>query len=147
MSEKWDDLNKEIERLEATENEIEESNKVVHNQDEDEPLPFPTGEDTITGLRRVNVDRTDEVVASRNNLPITSEEHTVLEAVATNTVCIICGATGSGKTTQVPQFLYEAGYCSNGLIGNLKTDILFKKEEINASNYFKVRSSIITLSE
>ncbi|VDO32513.1 unnamed protein product [Haemonchus placei] len=33
-------------------------------------------------------------------------------------VTIICGETGSGKTTQIPQFLYEAGYASNGqLIG------------------------------
>lgn len=29
----------------------------------------------------------------------------------------ICGETGSGKTTQVPQFLYEAGYGNLGTIG------------------------------
>ena len=33
-----------------------------------------------------------------------------MEAITQNQVVIICGETGSGKTTQVPQFLYEAGY-------------------------------------
>lgn len=38
-----------------------------------------------------------------------------MEAVAEHPVVIVCGETGSGKTTQVPQFLYEAGYSRWGL--------------------------------
>ena len=37
-----------------------------------------------------------------------------MEAILLNNVVIICGETGSGKTTQVPQFLYEAGFGSPG---------------------------------
>jgi hypothetical protein len=33
------------------------------------------------------------------------------------TVVIVIGETGSGKTTQLGQFLYEEGYCQNGVIG------------------------------
>lgn len=33
-----------------------------------------------------------------------------MEAIHDSDVVIVCGETGSGKTTQVPQFLYEAGY-------------------------------------
>lgn len=32
-------------------------------------------------------------------------------------VVIVIGETGSGKTTQLAQFLYEDGYCANGLVG------------------------------
>lgn len=30
---------------------------------------------------------------------------------------IVVGETGSGKTTQLAQFLYEDGYCQHGLVG------------------------------
>lgn len=33
------------------------------------------------------------------------------------TVIIVIGETGSGKTTQLGQFLYEEGYTANGIIG------------------------------
>jgi ATP-dependent RNA helicase DHX37/DHR1 len=70
----------------------------------------------------VHVQRTPEIIEQRNQLPIIMEEQRIMEAVIENDVVIICGETGSGKTTQVPQFLYEAGYSSptsdkKGLIG------------------------------
>lgn len=58
----------------------------------------------------VNVDRKPEIQAARLKLPVCGEEQVIMEAIRNNTVVIICGETGSGKTTQVPQFLYEAGW-------------------------------------
>jgi len=58
----------------------------------------------------VPVNRTDKINETREGLPIIQEEHEIVDAINTNPVTVICGATGCGKTTQVPQFLYEAGY-------------------------------------
>lgn len=65
----------------------------------------------------VEVKRDPTIQAARLQLPILSEEQVVMEAINENEVVIICGETGSGKTTQVPQFLYEAGYATRGRIG------------------------------
>ncbi|XP_069727447.1 probable ATP-dependent RNA helicase DHX37 [Phaenicophaeus curvirostris] len=65
----------------------------------------------------VPVDRTPEIQEARLKLPILAEEQVIMEAISENPIVIICGETGSGKTTQVPQFLYEAGYASSGAIG------------------------------
>ncbi|TGZ85106.1 P-loop containing nucleoside triphosphate hydrolase protein [Ascodesmis nigricans] len=60
----------------------------------------------------VLVDRAPEVEAQRSQLPVVSEEQRIMEAIHNNPCVVICGETGSGKTTQIPQFLYEAGYGS-----------------------------------
>ncbi|KAA1136216.1 putative ATP-dependent RNA helicase DHR1 [Puccinia graminis f. sp. tritici] len=70
----------------------------------------------------VPLERDEEVIASRSLLPVFAEEHTVMDAIRRHPVVVICGETGSGKTTQVPQFLYEAGWGKSdgdnpGLIG------------------------------
>lgn len=58
----------------------------------------------------VEVTRPAEIQEVRMQLPVFGEEHRIMEAVHHNDVVIICGETGSGKTTQVPQFLYESGF-------------------------------------
>lgn len=65
----------------------------------------------------VPVDRTDEVQSARLRLPILAEEQQVMELINEHPIVIVAGETGSGKTTQLPQFLYEAGYARNKMIG------------------------------
>ncbi|KAM3569921.1 hypothetical protein VYU27_007999 [Nannochloropsis oceanica] len=62
--------------------------------------------------RRVEVKRTPEIQGTRMQLPVCGMEQEIVEAVNTHDVVILCGETGSGKSTQVPQFLYEYGYTS-----------------------------------
>lgn len=51
-------------------------------------------------------------------LPIAKHRDALLYMVETSPVTIVVGQTGSGKSTQIPQFLEQAGWCSDGkLIG------------------------------
>ncbi|XP_073158491.1 pre-mRNA-splicing factor ATP-dependent RNA helicase DEAH1-like isoform X2 [Henckelia pumila] len=53
----------------------------------------------------------------RKALPIYPYREELLQAVRDHQVLIIVGETGSGKTTQIPQYLHEAGYTKCGKIG------------------------------
>ncbi|KAJ0881939.1 putative RNA helicase [Helianthus annuus] len=53
----------------------------------------------------------------RQSLPIHKLKKELIQAVNDNQVLIVIGETGSGKTTQVTQYLAEVGYTVNGKIG------------------------------
>lgn len=91
----------------------------------------------IVDSKFVPVNRTPEVITARNKLPIIAEEANLIEEIKANPVVIVCGETGSGeyqyfgndlsklmltmkfhliskgKTTQLPQFLYEHGFAED----------------------------------
>ncbi|EER43979.1 RNA helicase [Histoplasma capsulatum H143] len=82
-------------------------------QTEGEPLPaklkIPKGAPNRKAFT-VQVNRPEHIQASRLALPVVGQEQEIMEAIHNNSSVIIWGATGSGKTTQLPQFLFEAGY-------------------------------------
>ena len=53
----------------------------------------------------------------RESLPIFKLRDELIRAVNDNQVLVVIGETGSGKTTQMTQYLAEAGYTSRGRIG------------------------------
>ncbi|KAL0942655.1 ATP-dependent RNA helicase DHX8 (helicase associated domain-containing protein) [Colletotrichum truncatum] len=52
---------------------------------------------------------------TRKSLPIYQYRDDFLNAINEHQILVIVGETGSGKTTQLPQYLHEAGYTKNGL--------------------------------
>lgn len=43
----------------------------------------------------------------KNQLPIIYHEREIMESLENNLVTIVCGETGSGKSTQIPQFILQ----------------------------------------
>jgi len=66
-------------------------------------------------MRTISVNRPSELLETRNQLPVIHMEFDIIESVRNNAVTIICSDTGSGKSTQVPQFLYESGITSGSV--------------------------------
>lgn len=52
---------------------------------------------------------------TRKSLPIYQYRDEFIKALEHYQILVIVGETGSGKTTQLPQYLHEAGYTKNGM--------------------------------
>ncbi|KAK6588144.1 hypothetical protein RS030_7956, partial [Cryptosporidium xiaoi] len=50
----------------------------------------------------------------RKNLPIFPLRDPLVEAIRKNQIIVVIGETGSGKTTQITQYLFEEGFCDKG---------------------------------
>ena len=51
-------------------------------------------------------------------LPVSARREDIRDAVARHPVVVVCGETGSGKTTQLPKILLEMGRGTAGRIGH-----------------------------
>lgn len=66
-------------------------------------------EDSMTSRKKI--------LAQRRSLPVFAVRQELLNIIRENSVIIIVGETGSGKTTQLTQYLHEDGYSNFGMIG------------------------------
>lgn len=79
--------------------------------------------DTLIKVQTQAVDRAAKRAASKltihypENLPISGKRDDIRQLIDENQVVIVCGTTGSGKTTQLPKIVYEAGAGKSGRIG------------------------------
>lgn len=89
----------------STENEKEHSETTTEPKPtEKETKPAKIAEPKISKPAvYVHVNRSSEVQAARLKLPILGEEQVIMETIAENSIVILAGETGSGKTTQVKQ--------------------------------------------
>ena len=55
------------------------------------------------------------ILEKRLTLPVYLFRQQLLDTVAENQIVVVEGTTGSGKTTQIPQFLVDAGYATPGV--------------------------------
>ncbi|KAG8763599.1 putative ATP-dependent RNA helicase dhr2 [Ceratobasidium sp. 423] len=85
-------------------------------QESDDETGIPNG----AGLNGINLKKGPQarqvLLAERKRLPIWTGRRALVQAVKENDTLIILGETGSGKTTQVPQFLLESGITGGGMI-------------------------------
>lgn len=61
--------------------------------------------------------RQKTILEQRRFLPVFAVRQELLNVIRENSVVIIVGETGSGKTTQLTQYLHEDGYSNFGMIG------------------------------
>ncbi|KAF1794410.1 P-loop containing nucleoside triphosphate hydrolase [Phytophthora cactorum] len=61
--------------------------------------------------------RNCSILEQRESLPVFKLKRQLMKAIADNQVLVVIGETGSGKTTQMTQYMAEMGLTSTGIIG------------------------------
>jgi ATP-dependent RNA helicase DHX8/PRP22 len=132
---------RELRQQEATDKASEEASKVDLNAQWQDPMINPEDRKLASDLRQSQQQTTKAIGAvpewkraaqgqgqsfgrrtdmtikqQRESLPVFKFRKQLLDAVAQNQLLIVVGDTGSGKTTQMTQYLAEGGYANDGII-------------------------------
>lgn len=77
---------------------------------------LPSNPNLANNAKPNSFNRRQKIAQQRKSLPIASVEKRLVQEVRNNDTLIVVGETGSGKTTQIPQFLFNAGFCYDGKV-------------------------------
>jgi pre-mRNA-splicing factor ATP-dependent RNA helicase DHX38/PRP16 len=61
--------------------------------------------------------RDKTIAQQRKSLPVYDVREEMMQLVRENQVVVVVGETGSGKTTQMTQYLHEEGFTQYGMVG------------------------------
>ncbi|KAJ1609702.1 Prp16p pre-mRNA splicing factor [Cryptosporidium canis] len=62
-------------------------------------------------------DHRERIQSTRRSLPVYRVRDSLMKLIGEHMVVVVVGETGSGKTTQLTQYLHEFGYSRRGIIG------------------------------
>ncbi|KAJ3428878.1 pre-mRNA-splicing factor atp-dependent RNA helicase deah3-related [Anaeramoeba flamelloides] len=101
-------------KTETKQEKPEWGNTKTEQQEKLEPINFQN-KDKIHPLTKQKFSKNYfEILETREQLPITAQKENFVKLLEENQVIILTGETGSGKTTQIPQYILEAGYSYGG---------------------------------
>lgn len=104
--------------VEKTEEQVDADTAVVGEEGE---VDFKEDAKFATHLKKdeavSDFAKSKTLAQQRQYLPIYSVREELLQVIRENQVVVVVGETGSGKTTQLTQYLREDGYTINGIVG------------------------------
>ena len=131
---------RDLRQAEAQDKAAEQAAHVDLNAQWQDPMVAPDQRKFASDLRNPQAQKTTEVVPEwkrvtqgkeqslgkrtsmsikqqRESLPVYKFKKQLIDAIHNNQLLIVVGDTGSGKTTQLTQYLAEAGFANIGMIG------------------------------
>lgn len=131
---------RDLRQQEAQDKAAKEASQVDLSRQWQDPMVAADQRKFASDLRNTRTDRSNEAIPEwkritqgkeqsfgkrtsmsikeqRESLPVYKFRNQLLEAVRAHQLLIVVGDTGSGKTTQLTQYLAEAGFANEGMIG------------------------------